>query len=42
MMRIEFKNLYTHFVLVTKNRYPFFSEKNRERVEKYITGIVNK
>jgi len=40
-MRIEYYNLFTHFVLITKNRFPFFSEKNRERIEKYITGIVN-
>ncbi len=40
-MKIEFNNLYTHFILITKNRYPFISEKNRERIEKYITGIIN-
>ena len=40
-MKIEYHNLYTHFILVTKNRIPFIAVKNRERVEKYITGIVN-
>jgi len=40
-MRIEYNNLYTHFILVTKNRYPFITEIIRERIEKYITGIVN-
>ena|GEM_PF-187691 len=40
-MRIEYNNLYTHFVFTTQNRLPVISEKNRERIEKYITGIVN-
>ncbi|QQS36778.1 MAG: IS200/IS605 family transposase [Ignavibacteriales bacterium] len=41
MMKIEFNNLYTHFILITKDRFPFINEMNRERIEKYITGIVN-
>ncbi|MCD4696493.1 MAG: transposase [Bacteroidales bacterium] len=40
-MKIEYNNLYTHFVLTTLHRVPIISEKNRIRVEKYITGIVN-
>jgi len=40
-MKIEYNNLYTHFILITANRYPIISETNRERIEKYITGIVN-
>lgn len=40
-MKIEYHNLYTHFVLTTRHRYPFIAETNRERIEKYITGIVN-
>lgn len=40
-MEIDFYNVYTHFVLVTKSRLPAILEKNRERIEKYITGIVN-
>lgn len=40
-MKIQYNNLYAHFILVTLNRYPFINEKNRERIEKYITGIVN-
>jgi REP element-mobilizing transposase RayT len=40
-MKIEYNNLYTHFILVTLNRYPLINETNRERIEKYITGIVN-
>lgn len=41
MIKIEYNNLYTHFILITKNRLPFIEEQNRERIEKYITGIVN-
>ena len=40
-MKIEYHNLYTHFILITKNRISFISVKIRERVEKYITGIIN-
>jgi putative transposase len=40
-MKIEYNNLYTHFILITQNRMPLITEKNRERIEKYITGIVN-
>ena len=40
-MKIEFHNLYTHFVLTTLHRQPVISETNRIRIEKYITGIVN-
>jgi REP element-mobilizing transposase RayT len=40
-MKIQYNNLYTHFILVTLNRFPFINENNRERIEKYITGIVN-
>ena len=40
-MKVEFHNLYTHFVLTTLNREPLISEENRVRIEKYITGIVN-
>ena len=40
-MKIEYNNLYTHFILVTLNRLPIILEKHRERIEKYITGIVN-
>lgn len=41
MMKIEYHNLYTHFILITQDRRPSLPEKNRERIEKYITGIVN-
>jgi len=40
-MKIEYNNLYTHFVFSTLHRLPLISEKNRVRIEKYITGIVN-
>jgi REP element-mobilizing transposase RayT len=40
-MKIEYNNLYTHFVLITYLRTPFINASNRERIEKYITGIVN-
>ena len=39
-MKIKYNNLYTHFVLTTVNREPVLPERNRSRIEKYITGIV--
>jgi len=40
-MEVRYNNLYTHFVFTTRDRYPFIAEVHRERIEKYITGIVN-
>jgi len=40
-MKIEYNNLYAHFVFTTLNRIPVIYEKNRQRIEKYMTGIVN-
>ncbi|WP_276503369.1 transposase [Terrimonas pollutisoli] len=40
-MKIEYKNLYTHFILTTLHRQPVITEKHRERIGKYITGIIN-
>ncbi|MDR1484970.1 MAG: transposase [Planctomycetaceae bacterium] len=40
-MKIEYNNLYTHFIFTTLNRHPCISEDVRERIEKYMTGIVN-
>src|SRR5215467_9848705 len=40
-MKIEYYNLYTHFILITKDRVACITEKYRERIEKYITGIIN-
>ncbi len=39
-MQIEYNNLYTHFVFTTFGRKHLIPEKNRIRIEKYITGIV--
>ena len=40
-MKIEYNNLYIHFVLTALHRQALIPEKHRIRVEKYITGIVN-
>ena len=40
-MKIEFNNLYTHFIFTTLMREPLIREENRIRIEKYMTGIVN-
>lgn len=40
-MKIEYNNLYTHFIFTTLHRLPVISERHRERIEKYITGIVS-
>jgi REP element-mobilizing transposase RayT len=39
-MKVEYNNLYTHFVFTTQNRMSLILEKHRARIEKYITGIV--
>lgn len=39
-MKIEYHNLYIHYILITRQRFPFIKEENRVRIEKYITGIV--
>ena len=41
VMKIEYNNLYTHFILITQHRIPLIPQKNRERIEKYITGVIN-
>jgi len=41
-MKIEYNNLYTHFIFTTIHRQPVISEHYRERIEKYITGIASK
>jgi hypothetical protein len=33
-MKIEYKNLYTHFIFITQNRLPLIQEQHRERIEK--------
>jgi len=40
-MEVLYHNLYTHFVLITQNRYPAIVASHRERIEKYITGVAN-
>jgi REP element-mobilizing transposase RayT len=40
-MKVEYNNLYTHFVFTTLHRLPLIAEEHRQRIEKYITGIVN-
>jgi putative transposase len=40
-MKIEYNNIYIHFVFTTNRRQPLIPEKSRIRIEKYITGIVN-
>lgn len=39
-MKIEYHNLYTHFVFSTLHRLPLISGNNRVRIEKYMTGMV--
>ena len=40
-MEVLYNNLYTHFVFTTKDRQIVIEEKHRDRIEKYISGIVN-
>jgi len=40
-MKIQYHNLYTHFVFTTQDRFPIIKEIHRDRIEKYISGIVN-
>jgi putative transposase len=40
-MKVEFNNLYTHFIFTTIHREALILSTQRERIEKYITGIVN-
>ena len=40
-MKIEYNNLYTHFIFTTLHRLPLILEENRQRIEKYMTGVVN-
>ena len=40
-MKVEYNNLYTHFIFTTFLREALILNTYRERIEKYITGIVN-
>ena len=39
-MKIDYSSLHTHFIFTTKDRLPLIPEQHRERIEKYISGIV--
>ena len=39
-MKVDYNNLFTHFIFSTFHREPVIPEKSRGRIEKYITGIV--
>ena len=39
-MKIEYNNLYTHFIFTTLHRIPLIPENHRVEIEKYTTGII--
>lgn len=39
-MKVEYRNLFTHFIFTTLHRLPLVAEVHRDRIEKYITGIT--
>jgi REP element-mobilizing transposase RayT len=39
-MKIEYNNLYTHFIFTTLHRIPSIPENHRKEIEKYLTGII--
>ena len=39
-MKVDYNNLYIHFVFNTSGRVKLIQEEYRNRIEKYITGIV--
>jgi REP element-mobilizing transposase RayT len=39
-MKVDYNNIYIHFVFTTTGRLPFIKENHRVRIEKYITGII--
>ncbi len=41
ILKIEYNNLYTYYVFIIYGRQAVIQKKNRVRVEKYITGIIN-
>ena len=41
IMKVEYNNLYTHFIFTTLHHLPLIAQGNRQRIEKYINGIVN-
>ncbi|MEI7513601.1 MAG: IS200/IS605 family transposase [bacterium] len=40
-MKVEYKNLYIHYILITKDRYPLIKNEHRARIERYISGIIS-
>ena len=40
-MKIDYNNLYIHYILITKDRYPYFKSEHRQRIESYISGIIS-
>ena len=40
-MKIEYNNLYIHYILITKDRFPFINSEHRPRIESYISGIIS-
>ena len=40
-MKIEYNNLYIHYILITKDRYPLIKNEHRPRIERYISGIIS-
>ncbi|MBW6492674.1 MAG: transposase [Lentimicrobium sp.] len=39
-MKVDYNNLFIHFVFITAGRIPYIQEIHRDRIEKYITGII--
>jgi len=39
-MKIDYNNLYIHYILITKDRYPLIKNEHRQRIERYISGII--
>ena len=40
-MKVQYNNLYIHFIFTTLHRLPLIEEEHRVRIEKYMTGIIN-
>lgn len=40
-MKIDYNNLYIHYILITKDRYPYIKSEHRQRIESYISGIIS-
>lgn len=39
-MKIDYNNLYIHYILITKDRIQFIKSEHRQRIESYISGII--